>query len=107
MASLEDTFNGVTNGWSTYRIVHRRLGFLWAPATIQHALQTLAKAGLIERRSVPAHPFPTSVYRRLQPNIASPPIAPLTEQQLLSAIKELSRRKPCPAPTEVSHAAAG
>lgn len=108
MAILEDVFNGLSNGWSTYRIVHRRMDFLWAPITIQHGLQALAKAGLIERRSVPAHPFPTSEYRRRQPSVYSPSIAPLSEYQLLSAIRALQnqRRKPCAEPNEISRAGA-
>lgn len=89
MGILEDSFNGLNNVWSTYRVVHERVG-LWAPITIQHSLRILAKAGLIEQRMVPAHPFSTLEYR-LKPH----PV--LTEQKLLSAIKELSRRKPlCP-----------
>lgn len=106
MAILEDTFNSITNVWSSYRLVHRRMGFLWAPTTIQHALQTLAKAGLIERRPVPTHPFSTSEYRRLQPAIGSPSIVPLTEEKLLSAIKDLQRRKPCPVSAENNYPAA-
>lgn len=106
MAILEDVFNGLSNGWSTYRIVHRRMDFLWAPITIQHALQTLAKAGLIERRAVPAHPFPTSEYRLRQPGVSPSSIAILTEKELLSAIRDLhaQRRESCLTPNEVSHA---
>lgn len=90
MAILEDTFNGVNNVWSSYRTVHRRIDFLWTPNTIRVSLQRLAHAGLIERRSVPAHPFPTSEYRLLQP--AADNRVRFTEHDLLARIKELSVR---------------
>ena len=62
MAVLEDTFRTVNDDWSTPKTVHERLGF-WSPITVQHSLATLAKAGLIERREIPAHPFPRAEYR--------------------------------------------
>ena len=102
MAILEDVFSTVDDVWSNSRVIHKRLD-LWAPTTIQHALNTLAKAGLIEKREVPNHPWPSAEYRRKQPELQTAKPAgknaytkPLTEQQLFSAMKELSRRKPCP-----------
>ena len=102
MAVLEDTFRSVNGDWSTPKTVHDRVG-LWSPVTVRHSLATLAKAGLIERREIPAHPFPGAEYRSNQPIPKTTPqkagFGPLTKDQLSSAMKELQRRKRCNSPT--------